>query len=466
MWTAEVHPSAAEAGIDEVLRDVDVAVLLRHVTDRLLEHGADGADGLDDATLHETVLQLHRERSRFAVAFAELLAEWDTRRIWESDGSRSPAHRLARETRSSVGAARDDLRRARRIRHLPQVRDAVAAGLLSIDHLDLLGHVNTPERRHLFARDEALLVHKCAGLSYADGARVVRYWAGHADERLTDERAASQPDHLDTPDDTAAAPDDANAPPTDDTHDTHDSSTAQPVTESRLHASRTLDEALVIDGTLDAIDGTIVENELNRLAEQIRLADRHADIDRTPAQRRAAALVEMARRSATAPEHGRRPRPLFTVLIGERTLDRLCELSNGIVINPGQLLAHLAEAEIESILFDGPSTVVAVSSRRTFAGAVRRAIQVRDRRCRHRSDCDVAADDCDADHIVPHANGGPTSQFNGRLECKVHNRLPHMHDHDTDPAPERHLDRLDELRAKIRWRCRHDPWYLEPDHDI
>jgi hypothetical protein len=444
--------------LEEVLRGIDVAVLLRHVTDRLLEHGAEAADGLDDVALHETVVVVHRERSRLGVAFAELLAEWDTRRIWESDGSRSPAHRLARETRSSVGAARDDLRRARRVRHLPLVRDAVAAGALSLDHLDLIGHVNTPERRHLFARDEALLVRKCSELSYADGARLVRYWAGHADEQLTDERNAARPAD-DASDDASAAPDDANAPPADE-YEAH-----APTTESRLHASRTLDEALIIDGTLDAIDGTIVENELNRLADEIRLTDRAAGIDRSPAQRRAAALVEMARRSATAPEHGRRPRPLFTVLVGERTLDRLCELSNGIVVTPAALLPHLTEAEIESVLFDGPSTVIAVSSRRTFTGAVRRAVQVRDRRCRHRSDCDIPADDCDIDHIIPAAKGGPTSQFNGRLECKVHNRIHHLHDHDTEPAPERHLDRLDELRAKIRWRCRNDPWYLELDLD-
>ncbi len=459
MDSGGTHGSAG-AGIDEVLRDVDVAVLLRHVTDRLLEVSAEGGDGLDDAELHHTVVQVHRERSRLAVAFAELLAEWDTRRIWESDGSRSPAHRLARETRSSVGAARDDLRRARRIRHLPLGREAVAAGVLSIDHLDLLGHVNTPERRHLFARDEALLVRKCSELSHADGARVVRYWAGHADERLADERAAASATDTDpNGDDAAAAPDDANAPPE---ADITDSSEPHPPTSgSRLHASRTLDEALVIDGTLDAIDGTIVENELNRLAEQIRLADRTAGIDRSPAQRRAAALVEMARRSATAPEHGRRPRPLFTVLVGERTLDRLCELSNGIVVTPGQLVAHLAEADIESVLFDGPSTVIAVSARRTFRGAVRRAVQVRDRRCRHRSDCDVPVDDCDIDHIVPHAKGGPTSQFNGRLECKPHNRLAHLHDHDSMPMPERELTVLDEIRAQVRWRCRNDPWYLD-----
>jgi hypothetical protein len=344
------------------------------------------------------------------------------------------------------------------------VRDAVAAGVLSIDHLDLIGHVNTPERRHLFVRDEALLVRKCSELSYADGARVVRYWAGHADERLADERAAARADETDLDeDDVAAAPDDANAPPDTDA-DTRDAG-AQPVTGSRLHASRTLDEMLVIDGTLDAIDGTIVENELNRLAEEIRLADRKNGIERSPAQRRAAALVEMARRSATAPEHGRRPRPLFTVLVGERSLDRLCELSNGIVVTPTQLLPHLGEAEIESVLFDGPSTVISVSSRRTFAGAVRRAVQVRDRRCRHRSDCDVPADDCDVDHIVPHVKGGPTSQFNGRLECKPHNRLPHLHDHGETPMPPRELTVLDQIRAELRWRCRNDPWYLDESAD-
>jgi hypothetical protein len=173
----------------------------------------------------------------------------------------------------------------------------------------------------------------------------------------------------------------------------------------------------------------------------------------------------MARRSATAPEHGRRPRPLFTVLVGERTLDRLCELSNGIVVTPGQLVAHLTEADIESVLFDGPSTVIAVSSRRTFTGAVRRAVQVRDRRCRHRSDCDTPADDCDVDHIVPASEDGPTSQFNGRLECKPHNRLAHLHDHDSEPMTPREITRLDELRAKIRWRCRNDPWYLDLDND-
>ena len=92
----------------------------------------------------------------------------------------------------------------------------------------------------------------------------------------------------------------------------------------------------------------------------------------------------------------------------------------------------------EVVLFDGPSTVVSVSNKRLFTGALRRAIEVRDRHCQHPSGCDEPADRCDVDHIVPASRGGPTSQGNGRLECKVHNRNPVKHDHGALPRPDRH----------------------------
>jgi hypothetical protein len=164
----------------------------------------------------------------------------------------------------------------------------------------------------------------------------------------------------------------------------------------------------------------------------------------------------MARRSATAPAGGRPAKPLLTVLVGERSWERVCELAEGTVLTPGQLVPHLGAAELESILFDGPSTVISVSRRRTFSGAVRRAVEVRDRHCQHPSGCDVPAPDCDVDHIVPRVRGGETSQFNGRLECPTHNRHADRHDHDATPLPSRPVTRLDELRARLRWRYHHE----------
>jgi hypothetical protein len=169
----------------------------------------------------------------------------------------------------------------------------------------------------------------------------------------------------------------------------------------------------------------------------------------------------MARRAATAPAGGRRPKPLFTVLVGDDTLSQLCELVNGTVITPGQLVQWAGDADLETVLFDGPSTVISVSHRRSFTGALRRAVQVRDRHCQHTSGCDVPADQCDVDHIVPYAADGPTSQFNGKLECTPHNRDSDRHDHGGTPRPTRPIDRLDEIRCRLRWKLRREP--LEPN---
>ena len=238
--------------------------------------------------------------------------------------------------------------------------------------------------------------------------------------------------------------------------DVDDTTAVEQHDATTLHLSPTLDEMVDIRGLLDPVSGAIVTNEIDRLTEQLRHIDLRDGIERTPAQRRAAALVEMATRSATAPADGRRPQPLFTALVGEGTLANLCELANGTVITPAHLARFLTTAMLETVLFDGPTTVVSVSKRRTFTGALRRAIEVRDRHCQHPAGCDAPADRCDVDHIVPHARGGPTSQANGRLQCPTHNRNATKHDHDATPRPERTVTRLDEMRARLRWRMRQE----------
>ena len=218
-----------------------------------------------------------------------------------------------------------------------------------------------------------------------------------------------------------------------------------------------------LDGRLDPVGGAIFLTELNRLEHEQYLADEAAGVVRTPAQRRAAALVEMAARSASTPADAQRPRPLITVLIGERRFDDLCELANGTVLTPDQVMPYLGASDLETVLFGDDLTVLGVSSRRTFVGRIRRAIAVRDRHCQHPSGCDVRAPDCDVDHIVPDVHGGITSQFNGRLECRPHNRDSAKHDHHTRPRPERDVNSLHLYRARLRWQIRHDPPDDDPD---
>ena len=128
---------------------------------------------------------------------------------------------------------------------------------------------------------------------------------------------------------------------------------------------------------------------------------------------------------------------MFTVLLGDDSVPRLCELANGAVIAPDRSSPISASAEMETILFDGPFTVIAASppaaSRADFVGRSKSATAT--------ANTPPAATsrrrDCDVDHIVPFPDGGETSQFNGRLECRPHNRDATKHDHGAIPHPKR-----------------------------
>ena len=113
------------------------------------------------------------------------------------------------------------------------------------------------------------------------------------------------------------------------------------------------------------------------------------------------------------------------MLVGYEAFLRVCELANRTVVSPGSLVPYLDEAWMERVVFDGPSRVIDVGVRqRLFAGATRRAVQVRDRECFHDT-CDIPAEACDIDHVEPWAAGGLTTQANGRPACGFHNRARH-----------------------------------------
>lgn len=395
------------------------AEMLAEAIDSLLD--VDAHD-LSDSELHEIVVTVQRQRHRLAAVSAKALRLWDQRMVWADNGARSAAARLANETSSASPSASIELRRARQLRSMPHTEAALAAGDLSPDHIDLIGKANQQWRDADFADHEEMLVEQCKTLRFPDARKMIDYWCARADATAAEDRAERQ----------------RNA--------------------SHLNVSPTLDGTVVINGVFDPIGGAIVSDELNRIERELYLTDKRDGVTRTASQRRAAAMVEMAIRSATAPADGRRPKPLFTALVGDETMSQLCELANGTVVTPGSVFQYAGEADLEVVLFDGPSTVVSVSHRRTFTGSVRRAVEVRDRHCQHTSGCDVPYDQCDIDHIVPHSQHGPTSQFNGKVECHPHNRNPDRHDHGGVPRPARPIDRLDEIRCRLRWQMlREDP---------
>jgi hypothetical protein len=85
-------------------------------------------DTLTDAELDEAVIELQRHRARLGAVAARLLGRWDRRRVWASDQSRSAASSLARDTKTSVGSAKIELRRARQLPSMPATAAAITAG--------------------------------------------------------------------------------------------------------------------------------------------------------------------------------------------------------------------------------------------------------------------------------------------------------------------------------------------------
>jgi hypothetical protein len=361
----------------------------------------DVLSGIDPAVLGdgETVVALQRAGERLACVVTRAVAAFDAGRSWEADGSRTASAWLAARCRMPVESARRRVRLGRALRHMGVVEAAWLAGEIGEAQVRLLAGARTPATAECFARDESMLVEQARTLGYGAFARCVAYWGQLADPEGTDRSAAAR------------------------------------FAARRLHLSETFDGSWALDGLLDPINGAILAKALGAIEQEFFQADwaearersgedvRASHLARTPAQRRADALVEMAKRSMALPAGARLPEPLFSVLVGYETFaGRVCELANRRVVAPADLARWLDEAWVERVVFDGPERVRDVGvRRRLFAGATKRAVQVRDKECFHPT-CEEPAEACEIDHVQPWAAGGLTTEANGRVACGFHNR--------------------------------------------
>jgi hypothetical protein len=352
---------------------------------------------LTDQEVLDLNVAVQRLRTRADAACVRAAGALDASGAWAPEGPKSPSAWLQWRCRIQRGRATTVLRCARALRAMPATEAALMTAEITVEHARLL--VDAEQRApDAFADDEVRLVQAATRLRFGQLQKVLTYWA-----------------HLHAPETAELG--------------------AQGAFERReLSASRTLDDVVVVDALLDPIGGTIFLRELERLEQVLweadwaearsRLGDIacEQDLGRTRRQRRADALRIMAERSAAKPADATEPRVLLHALVGEASLARMCELSNGQVVTPGQLVPVLGHADVERVVFDGPSKVIDVGvRRRLFAGATRTAVLVRDRGCTHPS-CDTPLDRCEIDHIQPYEAGGETTQANGQCLCPFHNR--------------------------------------------
>jgi hypothetical protein len=372
--------------------------LISEITDRFAALAEVDLTTLTGLEVLEHVQATQRLRSLADAACVRAAGALDASKAWAPEGAKSPAAWM--QWRCGIQRARAVvfLRCARELRDMPATETALLAGEITTDHVRLLVDAKqlAPE---VFAEHEPKLVRLARTLRVTQFEKVMAYWKQLAD-----------PDHVED--------------------------AAQDAFDRReAHASTTLDDTVVVDALLDPVGGAVFLRELERLEQELFEADWadartrcgdaacEADLRRTRKQRRADAMRIMAERSAAKPPGAVEARVLLQVLVGEETLGRICELSNGRVTTPGQLVPHLDKADVERIVFDGPSKVIDVGvRRRLFSGATRTAVLVRDRGCTHPS-CDTPMDRCQVDHVIPWADGGLTVQTNGEGKCRFHNIL-------------------------------------------
>jgi len=348
---------------------------------------------LPDARIEEDFTELQRAVELLEVERLRRLAEIDRRRLFERDGHLSAASWLASTFKVAWGTAREHLRTARALEEMPQTRQALDAGELSMSAVRVLVATRDADPS-AFGRCEKELVEAARIHSMQDLQRVAAYWR-QAVER---EQALEGEDKIRE--------------------------------RRRLHASVSFLGMVRVDGDLDPETGETLLTALRAVLDA-ESRSRGKEDDRTPAQRRADALGEVCRQWLDLAERpsvaGERPHVTVTVDADalQGTSGETSELDHVGPVPPKSARRLACDASIMRVVMAGRSEPLDVGRRTPVVSpAMRRAVIVRDRHCRFPG-CDRPHTWCDAHHVVHWADGGPTALPNLVMLCRRHHRMVH-----------------------------------------
>ena len=369
---------------------------------------------LPDARMEEDFAELQHAGEQIELERLRRLAEIERRGLFKRDGYLSAAAWLATSFKVSWGAARDQVRVARGLDEMPDTRRALEEGELSMSAVRTLVGARDFDPAS-FARSEEHLVEAARIHSIGDLQRVVTYW------RQAVERESSSEGE------------------------------EKLRRRRRLHASASFLGMVRVDGDLDPETGETLLTALGAVLDA-ESRSRGTEDDRTPAQRRADALGEICSQWLDSSDRpsvaGERPHVTVTVdagvlpedsgepagvsggaagTSGEPTgVSGTTELDHVGPVSPETARRLACDATVIRIVMAGRSEPLDVGRRTSVVPpGLRRAVIVRDRRCRFPG-CDRPHAWCDAHHVVHWADGGHTALANLVLMCRRHHRMVHQ----------------------------------------
>ena len=151
---------------------------------------------------------------------------------------------------------------------------------------------------------------------------------------------------------------------------------------------------------------------------------------RTPATRRADALLELVGRAVSAPDGvARTERTKLVVTLSHEALFGAARgagvAADDQVLSPGTIRRLACSAGVIPIVLGGPSEVLDVGrEERFFTRAQRVALTVRDGGCSFPG-CTLPPQWCESHHVRSWVDGGPTDLANGALLCGRHHTVVH-----------------------------------------
>jgi hypothetical protein len=222
----------------------------------------------------------------------------------------------------------------------------------------------------------------------------------------------------------------------------HGPAPEDPAATNSLRLVPTFQGRWVLEGDLDPVSGAELDEAIQAFIDrQFHDGTWSADDGLTVGFRRAHALVELIGRGANAATRHGDPRPSVAVRIDPATLaglpastlaeglERECCLDDGTPVDARSVERLLCTARVQALWTrvreDGAVETLGVTDLlRDATRAQRRALKQRDGRCVFPG-CGAAADWCEAHHLVPHEDLGPTLLHNLVLLCRFHHHLVH-----------------------------------------
>ncbi len=295
-----------------------------------------------------------------------LLREFDAAEGWSAGGFRSCAHWLSWRTGLSLGPAREKVRVARALEHLPKIGGEMAAGRCSYSKVRALTRVATAE-------NEAALIEFSEHATVSQVERMVREW----------KRVDRQED---------------------------------PNIDELRHQRRYLSVYPNGEGMYE-VRGRLTPEVGALLSKALELAE--AELYRSKSecsaeQRRADAMGEVLRKQGNAAIQA-------LICVAE---DGSAHTEEGVHVSPETSKQLTCDAEVTRVTRTAEGRVLDVGrTRRTVPGRMRKALKVRDQgRCRFPR---CSSTRCDAHHIRHWSDGGETRLGNLVLLCRFHHRQIH-----------------------------------------